>query len=260
MLVVADVDHGGVGEAEQIDVAPRVLQDVGQRPLLRTGPELLLGQRARDLVADLVARQEEAGLGVRADLGADIAVEARQVLVGVLAEAVGAEVGEGHPGIPRPLGEARRDLLAQRIVAAAVEAGGEAGIAAAGRRDEVDGAAQGRRAVAQRVGALVDLDILLGERVDLVEVAAAVGLVDRRAVLQEPHAAQVEVARQAGAADDELGILLAVLALDADARRVVEHVLHGGGAAVEVALGRHDLDAARRLVDLLLARRLAEAR
>ena len=130
--VLADVDDGGVGEAERIDIAPGILQHVGERALLRIGQILLLGQRAGNLVADLVARQEEARFRVRADLRTDIAVHPLQALVGVLAKAVTAQVGEGQPGVPRSLVEAGRGLLPEGLVAAPVDAGGEPGIAAPG--------------------------------------------------------------------------------------------------------------------------------
>jgi len=116
--------------------------------------------------------------------------------------------------------------------------------------DEVDRAAERVGAEAQRVGALVDLGVFVGGRIDLLEIAVAVGGVDRDAVHVELHAAQVEVARQARAADRQPGVV-APFRLREHARHVVEDVLDGAGhRVVAVAFGRHDGDGARCLLDL----------
>src|SRR5207253_640078 len=77
----------------------------------------------------------------------------------------------------------------------------------AGRRHEVDRAAERRGAVGEPVAALEDLDRADRQRVDLVEVAGAVGEVHRDAVLEDLDAAQVEAAGDAGAADREAQLL-----------------------------------------------------
>ena len=111
-------------------------------------------------------------------------------------------------------------------------------------RDEVDRAAEGGGAEAQRVAARVDFHGAHRQRVDLVEVAAAVGEVPRDAVLQELHPAQVEAAADAGAAHGKPQFL-PVAGLHEDARRVGQHVAEIEGAAVPERLGGNETDGSR---------------
>ncbi|MCY1175762.1 hypothetical protein D9M73_160140 [compost metagenome] len=83
-----------------------------------------------------------------------------------------------------------------------------------------------------------------GERLDGLEVEAAVGQVDRRAVLHQQQAAAVEGALQAGTADRQARFLGAEARLDEHAGGQAEGVLQGAGAAGLVGLGIDDSRAA----------------
>ena len=121
---------------------------------------------------------------------------------------------------------------------------------AAGRRHEIDGAAERVGAELQCIGALVDRDIFVGGGIDFLEIAIAVGGVDRNPVHVELDAAQMEVARQAGTADREPGIV-APFGLRKDAGDVVENVLDGvGDGRIPVGLGGNDSDAAGGLLNV----------
>ena len=121
---------------------------------------------------------------------------------------------------------------------------------AAGRCNEVDGAAERIGAELQRIGALVDLDIFVGGRVDFLEVAIAVGSVDRNPVHVELDATQMEVSRQAGAPDRKPRVV-APFRLCKHAGNVIENILDGiGDGRVPVGRGGNDGDAARSLLDV----------
>src|SRR5215207_2865729 len=116
-----------------------------------------------------------------------------------------------------------------------------------GRRDEVDGAAEIRRTVRQAVAALVDFDRAQRQRIDLVEIAAAVGQVERDAVLQDLQAAQMKAAGDRRAADRDAQ-LLPIALLDQNAGRVFQHVAQVARISVAKLLAVDKPDRADRLV------------
>ena len=135
-------------------------------------------------------------------------------------------------------------MLADRVEAAAVDPDDvRAERRVGGRRHEVHCATERGRAEGERVAALVDLDRAQAQRIDLVEVAAAVGEVERNAILQEFDAADMEAAGDAGAADREAH-LLAVALLHEHAGHVFQHVAHSVGVAVPERRGIDEGDRA----------------
>src|SRR5690606_9263438 len=106
--------------------------------------------------------------------------------------------------------------------------------------------AEGRRAEGEGVGAAPDADVRGGERFDGLHVEAAVGEVERNAVLEDADAATVEGALEAGAADGEAGFVGAEAGLRDDAGGEREGVVERGGAAAEETFRIHNFDTARR--------------
>ena len=115
-----------------------------------------------------------------------------------------------------------------------------------GRRDEVHRPAEGRSAEGQRVAALEDLGRPQRERIDLVEVEAAIGHVEWNAVLQDLDPAPMEGAPDARAADGQPHFL-AIAGLRPYARHVLEHVAQVVGVGALQRLHVDPLDGARRL-------------
>ncbi len=128
-------------------------------------------------------------------------------------------------------------MAANGPVGAAVEAQPPAGAGvAAGRGDEVDGSAKQRAAEPKGVAALVDLGVPREQRVDQLEVAVAVRLVERHAVLGEQGPAVVRAVADAGAADRQPGVA-APLLLGVDAGHVAQQVGDPWRKAAGVAFG-----------------------
>src|SRR5690606_24286990 len=114
-------------------------------------------------------------------------------------------------------------LDATKIEAARIDAQLRRLIIGGGPRDEVQRTTERAGAVTQAVGALVDLGIAERGRIDLLEIGAAVGGIERHAVLIQLHAAQMKIARKSGTANRQAGVL-APFRLRENAGRVVEHV------------------------------------
>ena len=102
------------------------------------------------------------------------------------------------------------------------------------------------------VAAADNLDVLGGEGFDGLHVEAAVGQIQRHAVLQQFQAAAVEGPLKSGAADGDAGLIGTKARLSEDAGGVVEHVLQGGGTASLEFLGGDDGGTARDLADAFL--------
>jgi hypothetical protein len=243
-------EAGLVRDADRFQVALPVLREVDGRGLLRRRERLLARHLAGNALLDVGGVDVEARLGVLRQPEADVQRAAHAFAVAVLAEAVRLLPGAGHEIIDRAGHGARAGRELAEAEAADVEARAEEVGVVAGGHDEVDGAAERVGAEAQRVGPLVHLDVAVGGRVDLLEIAVAVGGVDRDAVHVELDGAQVEVARQPRAADREARIL-APLRLHEHAGNIVERVLEGHrGRRALVGRIRHDLDRAGRARDL----------
>ena len=146
--------------------------------------------------------------------------------------------------IERPEDAAAAELRAIGIEAAVLEPRPEPRRGVPGVRDEIDRAAERGGAVLQRIRAAIDLDVARGQRLDRLEVEAAIREVQRHAILQQLQAAAVEGALNAGAADGEARFLRAKARLDKDAGREIQRVLQRGGAAALVLFGIHDGGAA----------------
>ena len=221
-----EAERGLVGDTHRVDVALLILQHpdgVGGR---RRAQRRRLGHLAGDAPVPGIRVDVEARLGVRRELDADIAGEALHVAVAVLAKAVGPLRRSGDEVVESPRGAAGARLRLHLAEAADIEARVDRGRIAAGRRDEDDRAAERIGAVAQRVGALVDLDIAVGGRIHLEEIDQAVGGVDRDAVHVDVQAAVAVAARQPGAADRHPSIGSPARLRD-DAGHPAEHVLDG---------------------------------
>ncbi|XQU68789.1 hypothetical protein OJJOAM_001520 [Cupriavidus sp. H18C1] len=212
--------------------AARLVQGVGQR------------QRARQVLVDHIDAEIEARLDIRAEAIAEVGIELLVLAALVLAIAVGAidaQVGEEIQGaeLARHLragaGGAEAAALEPQLVR---RRRGQRG-----GRGEIDRAAQRGAAIGQAVAALVHLGGLQRERIDLIEVAAAVGEVGRHAVLQHVDAADVIAARDAGAANRQPQ-LLAIALLYVDARRVLQDIAHIAGIAVRMGLRIDEADRA----------------
>ena len=148
-------------------------------------------------------------------------------------------VGHRSKKVPGSVAETAQDALF--VVAERAERGAQAQgrRVAAGEADEVDGAAQIHRAVAQRVAATIDLGVLDGLQIDIPEVGLAVGLVERDAVEQDAQAAEV-VVLHARAPDGQFIILAALAGLDNEAGLVAQEIFDvGATATVEVFASGH---------------------
>ncbi len=120
---------------------------------------------------------------------------------------------------------------------------------ARGGRDEIDRAAQCRGAEGERIAALIDLDRTEIFGVDLIEIAAAVGIVHRYAVLQQLEAAQMIIAREVRAAHGEAQ-LLPIARVDEDAGNILQRVAQIGDMA-RLHLRRGGVDEGDRADGLL---------
>ena len=228
-----------------VDVALLVVGDVAGRGGLGIGQRRLLGDGAGDALAHLIGVEIEPRLDIRRELIADIAADAGAAAEAVVPETVGRLRRGGDETVPRTVGAAGVGLQPLESECADIGRHAVRQRIAAGRHHEIDGAAERVGAELQRVGALADLDIFVGGRIDLLEIAVAVRRVDRDAVHIELHAAQMEIARQAGAADRKPGVV-APFRLREHARHVIQDVLDGvGDGRVPVGRGRHERDAAR---------------
>ena len=168
----------------------------------------------------------------------------------MVAEAVGLLPGAGDEVICRTRDAAGAYRQLVETEAADVDTRTEGIRVVPGRHHEVDRAAQRVGAIAQGVGALVDLDIAVDRRVDLLEVAVAVGGVEGNAVHEQVDRAQVEVARQARAANGQARVI-APLRLHEHARNIIEHVLdRARRRRCLVGRVRDQLDATRCLLNL----------
>ncbi len=147
-----------------------------------------------------------------------------------------------------------RGLAARVAETAAFQAQIERRRAASGRTHEVDRAAERRGAVLQRVRAAEDLDVARGERLDRLEVATAVGLIEIDAVLQQFESAQMERPLQTRAAHRQARFLGAEARLHEDAGRIAECVGQGARALLAIALRIDDGRAAGDLAEPLLRR------
>ena len=187
--------------------------------------------------------------------GSDVAGGAERAiprLLAVLAIALQLRVAEARVEIERAVDLPRGEIALEEAVGAALDAALDEAGRRAGLADEVDGAAHGIAAEAERVRALEDLDVPGVQELERFEVAEAVGIAVGEAVDQHVDAAQVEVIAQARAADRELALVGGAEARpDQHAGHEVEHVLQVGRARVLDRLLRDQLDAARRAVDVL---------
>ena len=205
---------------------------------------------ARNALPHFVGVEIEPGLDIGRELIADIAAYPRRLPVAVIPESLRRLRGCGNKAIPWTVRAAGIGLQTAKSKAAEIERYAVGERIAPGRHDEIDRAAQRVGAELQRIGALVDRDIFVGGGIDLLEIAIAIGGVDRDAVHVELDAAQMEVARQAGAADREPGIV-APFGLREHARNIVEDILDGvGDGRIPVGLGGNDGDAAGRLLNV----------
>jgi hypothetical protein len=110
----------------------------------------------------------------------------------MLTEAVVMIDRERADEIERPHHTRKLRAAAHRAIAAAFEPQDvrrDRGVR--GRRQKIDRAAKGRRSVGEPVAAFVDLGRLQREWIDLVIVAATVGLIGRNAILKNFQAARM---------------------------------------------------------------------
>ena len=225
-LVLADRRAEG-DRAPGVVVVARLLGEPGRRVLLlRVPPELLRGQRAGELLLVVHVAEVEADGGAPGELVAGGAVGAVSRLLAVVPVALQLGVAEARIQVERAVYLAGADVALEEAVGAALDAAlDEAGVVAR-LGDEVDGAAQGVAAEAERVGALEDLDVLGGLELERLEVAEAVRVAVREAVDQDVDPALVEVVAEARAADGELALVGGAEArADEHAGHDVEHVL-----------------------------------
>src|SRR5690606_23170170 len=141
-------------------------------------------------------REVDAAIQAVAELEAGIGRQPVVFLHGVLAESVLARAGDADMGVGAAAHAASGQLRASGAEAAGLQAQDGAGRIASGARNEVDGTAERCRAGLERVGAAPDLDVARRQRLDRLEVEAAVGEVEWHAVLEHDKAAAVEGALQ----------------------------------------------------------------
>ena len=211
----------------------------------------VLGDAPRDALPHCVGVQVKPGLDVRRELITDIAAEARGLPVAVIPEAFRSLRRGRDKAVPWTVGAAGIGLQPPEPEGAHIGRHPVRKRIAACCRHEIDGAAQRVGAELQGIGALVDRDIFVGGGIDFLEIAIAVGGVDRDPVHVELDATQMEVARQAGTTNRQPGVI-APFGLRKHARDVIQHILDGvGHGRVPVGLGRHDGDAAGCILNVL---------
>ncbi len=226
------VDRRLVGDALVLDVAGLIgAKPVGAKSWREwrerqsgVGPRIEQRQLPGQFLPGVVNAEIEPRLYVLRKAVADVAVDLRVVGGRMLSIAVG--VGECAVDEEIEIADHARDLRlpAHGAVTAAVDGqdiGRERRMG--GRRHEIDGAAERGGAVGERIAALQDLDRTEIFRIDLIHVSAAVGVIHRNAVLEQLQAAQMEIAREVGAAHRQAK-LLAVTALHEDARHFLQRV------------------------------------
>ncbi|MNF51322.1 hypothetical protein D3C84_326400 [compost metagenome] len=249
-MAVAQLQGADIADPVEGEVAPLVASEAARRSLLRVAAHLRLGQAAGQLRVGFHMGQVEAGSQVLVDLPAEVGEVALVVLAGVVAEAVLGIVVDAQVGVPgaEVLGHRAEQPLV--VEAASLHAQVDRRGRLPGRRDEVDRPAEVGRAVAPGVGAAQHLDVVGGQRFDGLEVEAAVGQVDRRAVLHQQQAAAVEGALQAGAADRQARLLGAEARLDEHPGGQAQGVLQGAAAPALVGFGVDNAGAAGYLREL----------
>ena len=220
-------DCGLVGHAQRIDVALPVVGHVQRVRRLRRGERREFRHFSRYALAYPVGVEIDACLGVLAQPVADVETAARALAPAMVTKAVELLGCPGDEIVDRTGHAARADGELVEPEAAKVHARAKQARVVTRRHHEIDGAAERVGAEAQGIGTFVDLDVAVGGRIDLLEVAEAVGGVDRDAVHVELQPAQMEVAREPGPADGEARVV-APLGLRKHARHVVERVLDGG--------------------------------
>ena len=241
---VVETPGGAQRTAHAALVAAVVIGQVAGGRLARIGVELRQGQRARDLLVDVRAVDDQAKLAVLAERTPDVQRAELDVLLALRAPALAGLVGAGHKDVPVTDLASQGDMFAGQTIGAAVDADLvlEAGVLARGRH-HVDRAAQEGAAEAQGVAAAIDLGVASVQRVGDLGVAIAVGLVQRHAVLGDQEAPVVVGVADARAADRDADVA-APLALGVDAGGVAQHVVQRQGLAVDVAFLRDHRDRA----------------
>lgn len=247
---VVESDRRLVCQPDRVDVALLVHGNVRRSRGLRIGQGRHLGDGSWNALPHLVGVEIESRLEIRRELVADIAAHAVARAEAVIAEAVRDLRRCGDETIPWPVGAPCIGLQSPEAEGSHVERDAIRKSVASRCRHEVDGASQRIGSELQRIPALVHLDVFVGGRVDLLEIAVAVGRVDRDAVHIKLHATQMEIARQAGSANRKPGIV-APFRLRKHAGHVVQDILdRAGRSRIPVGLRCDQRYAARRLVDL----------
>ena len=85
-----------------------------------------------------------------------------------------------------------------------------------------------------------------GLRIDGLHFKAAIGEIQRHAILHEPDAAPLEGALDAGAADGEAGFIRTEARLHEHTRSEIQRILQRDGPPAQVVLRIHDRRAASR--------------
>ncbi|MNF71746.1 hypothetical protein D3C84_537030 [compost metagenome] len=238
-VAAVQLQDAEVAQAVEVEVALLVAGDIARRRLLGVLAHLRLGQVAGQVGVGFHMGEVEARGDPLVDAPAEVGEVALVVLPRVVAVAVLGVVVEADESIPvaEVLGEGAVQALVVEAAGFGAQGGRWRGLPAGG--DEVDGTAQVGRAIAPGVGAAQDFDVVGGQGLDGLEVEAAVGQVDRCAVLHQQQATTVEGALQAGAADRQTRLLGAEARLDEDAGGQPEGILQGAAAATLVGFGIH---------------------
>ena len=182
-------------------------------------------------------REVDAAVERVAEAVAGIAEQAVVLLLRMRAVAILLQAGETEVAVGVVGHTGDRQLFARVAESARFQACIERRSVEAGRRNEVDRAAQRGGAVFERVRAPIYLDEARSQRFDRLHVERAVGEVQRHAVLQHLDAAAVEGALDAGTADRNARLLGTEARLHEHAWRIPERIGQRADAAVAIRVG-----------------------
>ena len=219
--------------------------------MARVEIQLLLSEAAGQLGIGLRIGEVEPRLQFGMKLVAEVGKKPLVVLRTVLPVSVGRKMRQAHIVVERPHDRSTRQQRPVGIVAAILETGIEQRSIIPRVGDEIHRAAERGRAIFQSIRSAKNLDRLRGQRLDHLEIETSVRKVDRNAVLQELEPAPMKGALDARTTDGNAGLLRAESRLHENARRIIQGVLHRGGAAVFVILRIDDLARTGDFRDLL---------
>ena len=195
------------------------------------------------------AGHQQSHLAILTECAAQIGGQVHGSARAVVAPAVRRLARDGGETVPIAANPRRLAMKARRAVRSAIQPQAQICIRRSSRwRDQIDRPAQQRTAEPKSVAALIDLGVAGDQRIYQLEIAEAVGLVERHAVLGQQHASVMAGVADPRSADRQADVA-APLLLRIDARRVAQDVRQIGRIAIGVGFGRDDGDRAGRAAE-----------